>query len=130
MPHFVKPRQSAIGPAGHTPLDMDRRSRLPADAFRPIPRPNDRWARMAREGDVTLVEAEVLAAGWAVPKGAATDESGIIVDAQGKRWIREEEIEGYEAPLSAPQAPLSAPQAAPSSDRSSERSVTAAAKVE
>lgn len=100
MPHFVKPTPQVIGPAGHTPFDMDRRTRLPADAFRPVPRPNARWARMAREGDVTLVTADVLAAGTKQPKDAVVEPSGVVIIA-GKRFVREEDIEGFEPPAKA-----------------------------
>lgn len=112
MPHFVKPTPQVIGPAGHTPIDPERRTRLPADAFRQIPRPTDRWARMRIEGDVTLVEASVLPAGTRLPKDAIVEPSGVVVFADGKRALREEDIEGYEAPEK-PADPAPAPLSAP-----------------
>jgi len=54
--HYVKSTPTVIGPKGHAPFDVERRTRLPVDKFRPIPRPTARWARLAREGSVILLD--------------------------------------------------------------------------
>jgi len=116
--YFVKPK--IAGPAGHTPLDMGRRQRLPADKFRPVPALTRRWSRLHREGSVALIDADVLPAGSKLPAGAKADALGVVMlvgtekapakpvniaegvtMAPGRRYIREEDIEGYEAPAPA-----------------------------
>lgn len=113
--YFVKPK--IVGPKGHTPLDMSRRQRLPVDKFRPVPELSRRWARLSREGSVLLIDADMLPAGVKLPAGAKADDLGVVMlvstdkapakpvivaegvtMAPGRRYVREEDIEGYEAP--------------------------------
>lgn len=73
--HYVKP--ITVGPAGHTPVDPERRDRIPAGMYRPI-QANAYWRRLAADGDVELRDEDG-------PKGPPA----------------EAEIEGYEAPVAA-----------------------------
>lgn len=93
--YYVKATAAAIGPGGHTPFDVERRTRLPADKYRPIGRTLDsRWARLAREGSVTIIEADtIVPAGDAIPKAPGL-------------YIKEDEIEGYEPPTAPSSQPV------------------------
>ena len=112
--HYIKPTPAAIGPAFHTPLDMERLTRLPANQFRQLPGPTDRWARLAREGSVTLLAAEIWPAGKMLPDDATVEDSGVVIlKGDPKRYIREEDVEGYEAPPPSDDKPKAAEVAQP-----------------